>query len=171
MMPDWDLVSGYVSDDLWDSDVVDSGYSASELEHHMADALSYHNPQRGRIYVSGRHGGPINVFNSDKAREDYFAEEELQPKFQQLKVSQVHGRTAKSICVSGVVIFDKPYRGMKQFEFLADWIPLSQCILTGNTARVPQWLIRSHWQQRTKRQSQFTDLADEAGRITRRRTY
>ncbi len=117
---------------------------------HYADTLSYRNLRR---------------------RDDYFEAERLQPKFQQLKVSQVHGSTAKSICVSGVVIFDKPYRGMKQFEFLADWIPLSQCILTGNTARVPQWLIRSHWQQRTKRQSQFTDLMDEAGRITRRRTY
>lgn len=117
---------------------------------HYADTLSYRNPRGG---------------------DDYFEAERLQPKFQQLRVSQVHGHTPKSICVSGVVIFDTPYRGMKQFEFLADWIPLSQCILTGNTARIPQWLIRSRWQQRTKRQAQFTDLADEAGRITRRRTY
>lgn len=143
----------------------------SDDDPHYGDMPSYLNPRRSRVYISGRHGSPIDVFNNHKTSEDYFAEEELQPKFQQLKVSQVHGRTAKSICVSGVVIFDIPYRGMKQFEFLADWIPFSQCILTGDTARIPQWLIRSRWQQRMKRQSQFSDLVDEAGRVTRRRTY
>ena len=66
-------------------------------------------------------------------------------------MTQLHGQTEKSYCVSGTVFFDIPYRGMKQFDFLADWIPKSQCILTGNTARIPQWLVRSRWQQREKR--------------------
>lgn len=47
---------------------------------------------------------------------------------------------------------------MTQFDFLADWIPKSQCVMTGNAARVPQWLIRSRWQQRKRRHGQFDGL-------------
>lgn len=85
-----------------------------------------------------------------RPRSDYFAEEEAQPEFQQIEVSKVHARTAKAVCISGVVYFDRPYRGMNEFEFLADWLPLSQCIMTGRYARIPQWIIKSRWQQRER---------------------
>ena len=145
--------------------------------HHYADTLSYHGvtSKKQAERVARRHlqqtmdphttrqpyipGQPLYIqqygraqrFQSREHANDYFAEENLQPEFQQLVVTQLHGQTEKSYCVSGTVFFDVPYRGMKQFDFLADWIPKSQCILTGNTARIPQWLVRSQWQQREKR--------------------
>lgn len=123
---------------------------------HYADTLSYRRPRQpyipGPHYVHDRYSS-ANRFKSLQDRDDYFEAESEQPEFQQLIVSQLHGQTEKSYCVSGTVFFDKPYRGMKHFEFLADWIPKSQCIMTGNAVRLPQWLIRSRWQQRRKRQA------------------
>ena len=134
---------------LWDDD-----------DGHYMDTLSYRRPPGPRTtrtpYIPGQplyvqQYGRAQRFNSREAADDYFAEEQKQPEFQQLIVSKLHGQTQKSYCVSGTVFFDVPYRGMKHFEFLADWIPKSQCILTGNVVRLPQWLIRSRWQQREKR--------------------
>lgn len=82
------------------------------------------------------------------ADRQYWNEEDEQPKFQQLVVTQIHAQTERSYCVSGTVHFDTPYRGHNTFEFLADWIPKSQCVFTGNTALVPQWLVRSRFQKR-----------------------
>lgn len=137
---------------MWDDD--DGG--------HYADALSYRKPPgpytRRTPYIPGKphyvhdRYSSANRFKSLEERDDYFEAERQQPEFQQLIVTQLHGQTEKSYCVSGVVIFDIPYRGMDKFEFLADWIPKSQCIMTGNAARIPQWLVRSRWQKRKQRQ-------------------
>lgn len=93
----------------------------------------------------------IHNERGQKMYDDYWNEENLQPDFQQLVVSKLHAQTQKAVCVSGTVYFDRPYRGLKSFEFLADWLPLSKCLFTGDAVRVPQWIIRSRWQQRTRR--------------------
>lgn len=89
---------------------------------------------------------------------DYFAEERLQPEYQQLIVSKLHRQTEKAYCVSGTVFFDTPYRGMDKLDFISDWLPKSQCIFTGNNARIPQWIVKSRWQQRIRRERQFEGL-------------
>lgn len=112
-----------------------------------------------RYVAQGRPGnGRTARFDTQQQHEDYFAEEAKQPEFQQLVVSQLHGQTEKSYCVSGTVHFDVPYRGMHTFEFLADWVPKKCCTFTGDTIRLPQWLIRSRWQQRKKRHGMFDGL-------------
>lgn len=83
--------------------------------------------------------------------ENSFQSEELrQPEFQTLIVSQLHRETQKAYCVSGTVYFETPYRGLEQFDFLADWIPKSQCSVTGDKARIPQWIVKSRWQDRNR---------------------
>lgn len=116
-----------------------------------------------RYVAQGRPGnGRTARFDNQQQHEDYFAEEAKQPEFQQLIVSQLHGQTQKSYCVSGTVHFEVPYRGMRTFEFLADWVPKKCCTFTGDTIRLPQWLIRSRWQQRKKRQGMFDGLIGQS---------
>lgn len=85
----------------------------------------------------------------------YLAEEDAQPEFQTLEVSKLHKETERAYCVSGVVQFETPYRGIQTFEFKADWIPKSRCIVTGNMARIPHWIIRCKLRDRLQRARQF----------------
>lgn len=89
---------------------------------------------------------------------DYWEEERKQPEYQDLHVTKLHAETEKSYCVSGTVYFEVPYRGMKTFEFISYWLPKSQCIFTGTNARIPQWLVRSRYQQREKFKRKFNGL-------------
>lgn len=144
----------------------------SDIFDHEMDAWDQAIFHPDYVHEHGYDDGPRQLYNNLSYRRqgnsrhierydpkaDYWEEESLQPEFQQLIVSQVHAQTQKSYCVSGTVTFERPYRGMRTFEFLADWVPKSQCVFTGNTVRIPQWLVRSRFRLRQKREQQLHRL-------------
>lgn len=73
--------------------------------------------------------------------EDYIKANESQPEFQQLHVVELLGETEKSYKVNGHVNFAFPYLQFKSVSFDYIWLPKSQCLFTGNHARVPHWII------------------------------
>lgn len=81
-----------------------------------------------------------------------------QPEYQQLIVRCVHRQTEKSYNVTGEIRFDLPFHGMRSFQYLADWIPKSQCIITGNKVRIPHWLVRKCIETRLRRDANFEGL-------------
>lgn len=94
-----------------------------------------------------------------------FPMEEAQPEYQQFHVEGMHSETQKSWLVSGTVHFDPEYYGYRKFHFEKIWLPKSRCEATGNCIRVPQWLIKNRFRDKTHKKDhrpQFGSLIDKA---------
>lgn len=60
------------------------------------------------------------------------------PRMLDMEVSQVHARTEKAVCVSGVT--------SNGYAFDNIWMPISQIDMNGNMIRFPEWILKSRLQ-------------------------
>jgi len=117
------------------------------------DPSAYHYPNYNINRMYGKFGNPVREHENGGVtfRQEFisFPMEEAQPEYQQFHVEGMHCETQKSWLVSGTVHFDPEYYGYRKFYFEKIWLPKSRCEATGNSIRVPQWLIKNRFRDKT----------------------
>lgn len=104
---------------------------------HYADTLSY--------YQQGRRGGKSVRYSGLQDRFNIMTMEPVdnpQPEFHLMRVTCLHRETQLAYLVTGTIQFDKPFRGATVTELQEVWIPKSRCLVTGDAAQIPHWLLK-----------------------------
>ena len=123
-------------DEAWDDLLFnEERYQDEQVADHKTDAYRYrHLTPRPSVRRDGLEDR-FNIMTMEPV-------DNPQPEFHLLRVSALHRETQLAYLVTGTVEFNPPFRGAAVTELQEVWIPKSRCLVTGDAAQIPHWLLK-----------------------------